>query len=441
MQERRVVTLFLERGGKIALFRRSNLVATYAGKYGAISGAIEDNVSPLEQAKRELLEETGLLESVTFLGEGEPIRVEAPEYDAIFVVHPFLVHMEFGEIKLNFEHDQVVWATPAELRSMDTVPELSRTFDAVASREGLNRTMDRLKLEIASDRISGSLGLAARGVNVLAIGELSHTWYGEGMDASFFEHAEEVANLRGGMEVIRNAAAHAALEVQRGGDDPVSDRLFRLGHEIVAQRAQVAKQAAAWLQERNVKRIFTLSWSTTVHETLLAIGPDSVEVNIIKSSPGGEGVQHAEKLAREGFKVTLFPDSSLHVAIKNSDVVLLGADAVLTTGSFVNKTGSFLACSLAERMQVPSLVVTETMKFCPSSVWQRETAPWRPSLYQGANLSVWSEPFEEVPGELVHRFVTEKGVLVSEEAQALCLGVQDELKRYGLMNSFFSVPR
>lgn len=441
MQERSVVTVFLERGGKIALFRRSGQVATYVGKYAAVSGGLDEGMSPFEQARREVMEETGLVDEVTLLCEGAPLRVEAPEYDALFIVHPYLVHVEVPDIKLNFEHESVAWIEPKELASFDTVPDLARTFQAVASLEALTTAMDRWKREIASDRTSGSLGLAARGVNVLALGELARSWYGDESRASFFELAEEVANLRGGMEVIRNAAAACALEVQRGGEGAVSDRLFSFGHHCVAQRGLVAKACAAFLMEQNVKRIFTLSWSTTVYEALLACGPARVQVHLVESSPGGEGVNLAEKLAREGFQVTLFPDSSLHVAVRTADAVLIGADAVLSSGSFVNKTGTSLACSLAAHIGIPVLVATETIKFSPSSLWQRETAPWRPSLYQGPNLTVWSEPFEETPGDLVHRFITDKGPLTGEEAQALCVSVQDELMRYGLVASFFGTAR
>lgn len=441
MKERSVVTVFLERAGKIALFRRSGQVATYVGKYAAVSGGVDDGASPFEQARREVMEETGLVEEVTLLAEGDPVRVEAPEYDAIFVVHPFLVHVEVPDIRLNFEHDQMTWVTPAELATYDTVPGLKQVFEAVGSADVLVRTMDRLKREIASDRTSGSLGLAARGVNVLALGELLRSWYGDGSRASFFELAEEVANLRGGMEVIRNAAAAGALEAQRGGEGVLSDRLFSLGHQCVAQRDLVARNGAAWIKEHNVKRVVTVSWSTSVYETLVACGRDQVAVHLVESSPGGEGVHLAEKLAREGFRVTLYPDSSLHVAVRNADAVLLGADAVLSSGGFVNKTGSYLACSLAERLGIPTLVVTETIKFSPTAIWQRETAPWRPSLYQGPNLTVWSEPFEETSGELVHRFLTERGELTVEEAQAICVNVQDELMRYGLLHSFFAAVR
>ena len=242
MKERSVVTVFLERGGKIALFRRSNQVATYVGKYAAVSGGLDEGIGPFEQARKELMEETGLVEEVTLLCEGEPVRVEAPEYDVVFVVYPYLVHVEIPEIRLNFEHDKMEWVAPKDLGKFDTVPDLSRTFEAVSSREALISAMDRLKREIASDRTSGSLGLAARGVNVLALGELARAWHGDEARGSFYELAEEVANLRGGMEVIRNASAACALEIQRGGEGVISDRLFTLGHRCVAQRGLVAKQ-------------------------------------------------------------------------------------------------------------------------------------------------------------------------------------------------------
>ena len=54
-----VVTAFLRHQDRVLLVRRSDRVGTYQGRWSAISGYLEDD-APLQQAYREIREETGL---------------------------------------------------------------------------------------------------------------------------------------------------------------------------------------------------------------------------------------------------------------------------------------------------------------------------------------------------------------------------------------------
>ena len=60
MDERHVVTCFLERGGQIMLLRRSEHVSTYRGKWAGVSGYIEEGSSSSQQAWTEIEEGAGL---------------------------------------------------------------------------------------------------------------------------------------------------------------------------------------------------------------------------------------------------------------------------------------------------------------------------------------------------------------------------------------------
>mgnify|MGYP002640396986 CR=1 FL=1 len=436
MEERQVVTAFLEFGGKIAVFRRSEEVSTYRGRFAGISGTIEGGRTPREQARQEIAEETGLTDKAVLLSIGEVCPVEDEELGIRFMVHPFMFHVASPELELNFEHTEYVWLNPEELSEMETVPDLLITYRAVATAEAFQGAMDRLKQEIASDRTSGALGLAAKGVYCLGISQLLQRFHPDVAQNSFLEDALEIANLRGGMEAIRNGAAQAVLEYHRHDGADLSDRLFSLGMGFRQQKAQAADSAARWIRKQGAQRIFTLSWSASVFETIKRLGPD-VEVHVMESSPGGEGTRQAESLAREGIRVTLYPDSAMHVAIRDCQVCLVGTDAVLSTGNFVNKVGSAIAAQLSARIEIPLVVVTESIKLCPSQKWQRETAPWRPVNYEGKNLMIWSEPFEECRGEWVKRYITDSGVETAEEIQMECLNIQSELTRYGIHQAFY----
>ena len=60
MDERHVVTCFLEHDGQIMILRRSERVGTYRGKWAGVSGYIEEGSTPSQQAWIEIKEEAGL---------------------------------------------------------------------------------------------------------------------------------------------------------------------------------------------------------------------------------------------------------------------------------------------------------------------------------------------------------------------------------------------
>ncbi len=123
-----VVTVFLRKNGKILLVKRGEDVGSYRGKWSAISGYLEDN-SPVEQAHREVLEETGL--TAELLAQGQPLSVRYA--DVIWEINPFLFEVESdNEVELNWENTEYRWVSPEKIKELDTVPKL---WDAYISTE------------------------------------------------------------------------------------------------------------------------------------------------------------------------------------------------------------------------------------------------------------------------------------------------------------------
>ena len=134
LAERHVVTAFLQRAdGRVLLVRRSGKVGTYRGRWSAISGYLEDPTAE-DQARREIHEETGLgPEALTLTAAGGPLRVAAPEYGTVFVVHPFLFALAEGaRIALDWENREGDWVTPEAITERDTVPRLDDAYRACA---------------------------------------------------------------------------------------------------------------------------------------------------------------------------------------------------------------------------------------------------------------------------------------------------------------------
>jgi len=132
LQERRVVTCFLESGGEILLLRRSERVGSYQGRWAGVSGYIEKTAD--EQARVEIEEETSLhsKEDLELVRKGESLMVEDKELGVRWVVHPYLFHIsDRSKIKIDWEHKEARWIDPGDISNYQTVPMLKETLARV----------------------------------------------------------------------------------------------------------------------------------------------------------------------------------------------------------------------------------------------------------------------------------------------------------------------
>ncbi len=137
MRDVHVVTCFLlrrgERTDEVLLLRRSGQVGTYRGRWAGVSGYVEEGVTPLEQAYREMGEEVGLgRDAVRLLTEGEPLIVVDESIDTRWTVHPFLFEAPRpDDVRLDWEHTESRWVRPEEVSGMETVPGLAEALSRV----------------------------------------------------------------------------------------------------------------------------------------------------------------------------------------------------------------------------------------------------------------------------------------------------------------------
>ena len=131
LQEKRVVTCFLESDGEILILRRSERVGSYRGRWAGVSGYVE--ATPDEQALVEIREETCLCgEDIKLVKKGEPLSVEDENLGVRWVVHPYLFHIEERDkVRIDWEHKEARWVKPKEIDDFQTVPMLRETLARV----------------------------------------------------------------------------------------------------------------------------------------------------------------------------------------------------------------------------------------------------------------------------------------------------------------------
>ena len=127
VQERSVVSCFLERQGRVLVVRRSEKVGSFRGKWSGISGFLEGAEDPEVSALREIEEETSLTE-VSRIARGSPILSRGG--DTVYRIHPFRFHAPLGDVHLDWENVDYRWVDPAELPRLDSVPKLAAAYRA-----------------------------------------------------------------------------------------------------------------------------------------------------------------------------------------------------------------------------------------------------------------------------------------------------------------------
>ena len=115
-----IVSSVVSKGNKCILEKRPDTNRSYPGFWSLVAGKIEDGETPVEAARREILEETSIKVK-------EPLGTMAPLYVregmTLFKVYPFHFDSEGQEPILNEENEDYVWASVDEARDMKTVTD------------------------------------------------------------------------------------------------------------------------------------------------------------------------------------------------------------------------------------------------------------------------------------------------------------------------------
>jgi translation initiation factor 2B subunit (eIF-2B alpha/beta/delta family) len=435
-----VVTCFLRHRADVLLVRRSARVGSYRGRWGAVAGHVETD-EPLEDAWREIEEETGLQDAATLVKRGEPFAFEDRGEGRSWRVHPFLFDVSSRDARLDWEAVEGAWVPPTAILERDCVPRLWTSYARVAP------TLE----DVRDDREHGSAYLSLRALEVLrdraaaleAGAELPGTGAGSAATAAastrrgWIELAGALVAGQPAMTALLNRVDEvmsAALEgpAPSAPDGARLERRMAATAQAVLHEALAAEDGVAAAAARRVagRSVLTLSLSGTVLQALLTAVPPPRRVVVCESRPGGEGQTLARRLAERGIEAAVVPDAAVAWALERfaAELLLVGADTVLPDGAVVNKVGTRPAALAAHAAGVPVMAAAARAKIAAEGrVWTGEgeevsVPEARPDVTVAGDgpTAAWQSPlFERTPAELVDAIVTEAGAFGPAEVRAV----------------------
>jgi len=139
-----------------------------------------------------------------------------------------------------------------------------------------------------------------------------------------------------------------------------------------------------------------------------------------ETRPLFQGRITSRKLSELKIPNTHYIDSAMRLAIKKSDLVFLGADAITTEGKVINKIGSELVCETANRFDIPVYICTNSWKFDPKTVFG-----FSEKIEERPEKEIWDKvpkgttivnpAFEKIDPNLITGIISELGILDIKE--------------------------
>ena len=222
---------------------------------------------------------------------------------------------------------------------------------------------------------------------------------------------------------MRNAVRFIMREVEGSDKKKVGDLakiVSSSSHEFLsnleASREHIAEIGAKRIRDGMV--VFTHCHSSTVTHLLRKANQDgkTFEVICTETRPVFQGRITAKEMLDLGVKTTFIVDSAARSFMKKADIVIVGADAITSEGSIINKIGTATIALLANEARVPFYVASELLKFDPATLRgeyemieeRSEDEVW---IDAPENLVVRNPAFEVTRSDFIHGLVCEEGII------------------------------
>ena len=253
---------------------------------------------------------------------------------------------------------------------------------------------------LAHDHRSGAAEIAARAATIL----IEFARRSGQPDPRLAYRLPELAEALHTAQPSMASLINLANLIQRAAEqNRISPRKLQTTLEHFRRGLDRATNQIARLFARRLRRqttVLSYSYSSTVLAALLTARKKMARVFCSESRPLLEGRTLAQKLAAAGVPVTFLADAALPARLAESDLVVVGADAVLET-AYVNKVGTRLLQEQARGAGKPFYLLADTSKFLPPALARFFRIEAKPAAelwpHAPAQIEIENRYFEQAP--------------------------------------------
>lgn len=296
-----------------------------------------------------------------------------------------------------------------------------RATVGLARSTALPSGMAKALWEIKKDTSSGAAELAEQGARLL----LDALKQGQGMEIKALGRALiDAQPAMAPMLNLVNYLFHAIESIEDPQAIREKGKIAVQGFLDSLRTASEKIRGHALGLLKGKKRVMTHSYSSTVLGVLEHAR--GIEVICTESRPLGEGLHTARALGEKGISVRLVTDFAALALVGESDLLMVGADAITLAG-VVNKIGTYGLALAAREKRNPFYVLAGKEKFLPPAFSQalriEKRDPKEITEETMPNVVVENRYFDFTPLDLITAVVTQDGVIPGREVQEVLKGV------------------
>ncbi len=278
-------------------------------------------------------------------------------------------------------------------------------------------TWEPLLDKLAKDRTSGAQELTRLASSLLSR-FLRQEKGGEACAEHLLSLTRRILDAQPAMAPIITLLNHLWLKLEQVGEpEPVraalAAELEQMGLETELRLDRLAETCSDLIPEGSA--VLVHSFSSTVLRALLAAHEAGKGIRIFCSEgrPALEGVRLAEALAAATVPVQLCVDAALPGLVREADLVLVGADAIVEDGA-INKIGTYPLALAAKVTERPFYIAASLDKLLPPSLAPLLRIPDRSpgEIWEAEHLTlqVRNRYFEVTPHDMITGVITEAGL-------------------------------
>ncbi|MBN2155946.1 MAG: S-methyl-5-thioribose-1-phosphate isomerase [Candidatus Lokiarchaeota archaeon] len=281
--------------------------------------------------------------------------------------------------------------------------------------------------EIKSLRVQGATNVAKYGMELLHDFTQRHqNLPARKLFNDLIKAKELIKNARATEPALRNGLQFVLNKLNYLKEDPsvnIADYVTEYS-KIYIETLRNAKERIKEIGSERIptKRYFNIlthCHSSVVTGILLRAKEQQKNFHVFctETRPRFQGYITAQELLDANIETTLVVDSAMRWVVRNYpiDMILIGADAITSEGTVLNKIGSRLLALVAREMHIPYYVATPLLKYNPESVFgtlekiemRDYTEIWE---NKPKELKIKNPAFETVSRRYIDALITEAGI-------------------------------